>query len=166
MEAVDISNDGECVRTLLVHNAVNDEQAGGLMKMILRQGTGAASPSKGAKVEVHYVGTLLDGSKFDSSRDRGEPFRFDLGKGRVIKGWDLGVATMKRGEVAVLTCKPDYAYGDKPAGDKVTKHKISYFRFVCATFLVRMSNVNDIRFQRIRRCSLKSSCCRGTISLI
>lgn len=60
---------------------------------------------------MHYVGTLLDGKKFDSSRDRGEPFVFDIGQSRVIKGWDVGVATMRKGELAVLTCAPDYAYG-------------------------------------------------------
>jgi FK506-binding protein 4/5 len=54
---------------------------------------------------------LLDGTKFDSSVDRGEPFEFTLGKGEVIKSWDLGVASMKKGEKCVLTCAPEYAYG-------------------------------------------------------
>merc|ERR1719456_1324315 len=70
-------------------------------------------PKKGDEVTVHYVGTLeSDGSEFDSSRGRGEPFVFPLGKGRVIKGWDLGVATMKKGEVAKFTLAPEFAYGD------------------------------------------------------
>lgn len=60
---------------------------------------------------MHYVGTLLDGTKFDASTDRNEPFVFELGLGRVIKGWDLGVARMKKGEKAILTCRSDYAYG-------------------------------------------------------
>ena len=64
------------------------------------------------QVKVHYVGTLLDGSKFDSSRDRPGFFEFDLGEGAVIKGWDVGVATMKKGEVATLVCRQDYAYGE------------------------------------------------------
>jgi len=54
---------------------------------------------------------LTDGKKFDSSKDRGKPFKFTLGKGEVIKGWDEGVAKMKVGETAKLTCTPDYAYG-------------------------------------------------------
>ena len=61
---------------------------------------------------MHYVGTLEDGvTKFDSSRDRGTPFKFKLGVGQVIKGWDEGVAQMSIGQVAKLTCSPDYAYG-------------------------------------------------------
>jgi FKBP-type peptidyl-prolyl cis-trans isomerase len=62
---------------------------------------------------VHYTGTLLDGTKFDSSVDRDEPFSFSLGHGSVIKGWDIGVATMKKGEKALFTLRHDYAYGEK-----------------------------------------------------
>lgn len=64
---------------------------------------------------MHYTGTLTDGKKFDSSRDRGEPFRFTLGVGQVIKGWDEGVAQLSKGQRAKLTCTPDYAYGDRGA---------------------------------------------------
>lgn len=65
----------------------------------------------GDRVFVHYTGWLLDGTKFDSSLDRKEKFSFDLGKGEVIKAWDIAVATMKVGEVCRITCKPEYAYG-------------------------------------------------------
>ena len=73
-------------------------------------GTGPEATA-GKDVTVHYVGTLTNGQKFDSSRDRGEGFSFRLGAGRVIKGWDQGVAGMKVGGVRKLTIPPDLAYG-------------------------------------------------------
>ena len=76
----------------------------------LRAGTGAEATS-GKRVTVHYVGTLTDGKKFDSSRDRGEGFTFVLGAGQVIKGWDQGVAGMKVGQMRKLTIGPELAYG-------------------------------------------------------
>ena len=76
----------------------------------LTVGTGAVAKS-GQNVEVHYVGTLTNGKKFDSSRDRGEGFTFELGAGEVIKGWDQGVAGMKVGGLRKLTIPPELAYG-------------------------------------------------------
>ncbi|XP_021168129.1 peptidyl-prolyl cis-trans isomerase FKBP1A [Fundulus heteroclitus] len=79
----------------------------------IRPGDGKTFPQRGKTVSVHYVGTLTNGKKFDSSRDRGEPFMFKLGAGEVIRGWDEGVAQMSLGQLAKLTCSPDYAYGSK-----------------------------------------------------
>lgn len=76
----------------------------------LKVGTGAEAKA-GQNVSVHYVGTLTNGSKFDSSRDRGSPFEFRLGAGQVIKGWDQGVAGMKVGGLRKLTIPPDMGYG-------------------------------------------------------
>ncbi|KAK3860103.1 hypothetical protein Pcinc_033820 [Petrolisthes cinctipes] len=91
---------------------VTPKQDGGILKEILKTGEGEETPQTGDKVFVHYVGTLeSDGSRFDSSRDRGEHFSFTLGKREVIEAWDLGVASMKKGEIAKLTCKSEYAYG-------------------------------------------------------
>jgi FKBP-type peptidyl-prolyl cis-trans isomerase FkpA len=73
-------------------------------------GNGAEAKS-GQSVSVHYVGTLTSGSKFDSSRDRGQPFEFSLGAGMVIKGWDQGVAGMKVGGLRKLTIPPELGYG-------------------------------------------------------
>ena len=73
--------------------------------------TNGASPKAGDTVTVHYTGWLVDGSKFDSSVDRDDPFAFVLGAGQVIQGWDEGVATLKVGEKAKLTIPPEKAYG-------------------------------------------------------
>lgn len=88
---------------------------GGILKKIISEGTGA-TPQPNDEVEAHYTGTLDDGTKFDSSRDRGKVFKFTIGKGQVIKGWDQGFASMKVGEKAILRCRSDYAYGDAGQG--------------------------------------------------
>ena len=78
-------------------------------------GTGD-SPKSGQKVTVHYTGWLTNGKKFDSSRDRGQPFSFTIGRGQVIAGWDEGVAGMKVGGKRKLTIPPTLGYGAKGAG--------------------------------------------------
>ena len=99
-DAVDISGDGGCCKRILTPG---DPASG--------------TPFAGAEVQVHYVGTLLsDGSEFDSSRKRPGNFRFKIGKGQVIKGWDIGVATMSVGEKAILQIPSDYAYGKRGVG--------------------------------------------------
>ena len=82
----------------------------GLQIEELRPGNGAEARA-GNTVTVHYVGTLTNGQKFDSSRDRGEGFTFRLGAGEVIAGWDQGVAGMKIGQMRKLTIPPELAYG-------------------------------------------------------
>jgi FKBP-type peptidyl-prolyl cis-trans isomerase len=78
----------------------------------LKPGQGAEAKA-GDQVTVHYVGTLTNGTKFDSSRDRGQGFRFRLGRGEVIQGWDQGVAGMRVGELRKLTIPPAMAYGKR-----------------------------------------------------
>ncbi len=89
--------------------------ASGLSYVDVKPGTGA-SPQAGQTAVVHYTGWLTDGKKFDSSRDRGTPFRFRVGQGQVIKGWDEGVATMQVGGVRKLTIPPQLGYGAAGAG--------------------------------------------------
>ncbi|KAJ3292018.1 hypothetical protein BCR33DRAFT_786661 [Rhizoclosmatium globosum] len=85
----------------------------GVTKEVLKAGDGKNFPKKGDTVTMHYTGTLNNGSKFDSSVDRGQPFVTAIGVGRVIKGWDEGVPQMSLGEKAILRISYDYAYGER-----------------------------------------------------
>lgn len=87
----------------------------GLKYIELKEGNGA-TPKTGQTVVVHYTGTLEDGTKFDSSRDRNSPFQFKIGVGQVIKGWDEGVGTMKVGDRRQLIIPPELGYGARGAG--------------------------------------------------
>jgi len=87
----------------------------GLKYVELKEGNGA-TPKTGQTVVVHYTGTLEDGTKFDSSRDRNSPFQFKIGVGQVIKGWDEGVGTMKVGDRRKLIIPPELGYGARGAG--------------------------------------------------
>lgn len=87
----------------------------GLYYIRTKKGSGN-KPSTGQNVKVHYTGTLLDGTKFDSSIDRGEPYEFPLGQQRVIKGWDLGIAKMHKGEKGVLIIPSELGYGPRGSG--------------------------------------------------
>jgi len=89
----------------------NPTQDNELKIEVLNEGKGIAAKN-GDNVSVHYIGTLQDGTKFDSSLDRGIPFDFDLGASQVIKGWDLGVLGMKMGEKRKLIIPSDLAYGE------------------------------------------------------
>lgn len=102
---------------------VSTEIMPGLTMRILREGNGATAQSGDIAI-VHYTGWLYDenapdrrGTKFDSSVDRGQHFQFKLGEGRVIRGWDEGVAGMKEGEIRELTIAPELAYGDRNVGN-------------------------------------------------
>lgn len=87
----------------------------GLKYVDLQTGTGAEAKA-GQNVKVHYTGWLTTGAKFDSSVDRGQPFSFPLGSGRVIRGWDEGVAGMRIGGRRKLTIPPELGYGSRGAG--------------------------------------------------
>jgi FKBP-type peptidyl-prolyl cis-trans isomerase len=88
----------------------------GLMYQVLKEGNGGAKPAPGTIVKANYTGTFLDGRKFDSSLDRGEPISFPVGTGRVIKGWDEALLDMQKGEKRVLIIPPDLAYGSRGVG--------------------------------------------------
>jgi peptidylprolyl isomerase len=101
---------------------VSVAQDGGVKKKIIQAAPANAEgpPPSGYEVSAHYTGTLEeDGSKFDSSHDRGQPFKFTIGRGQVIKAWDEGFASMKVGEKAILKCSPEYGYGSSGSPPKI-----------------------------------------------
>ena len=105
-----------------IHNKWIDEiyltKDEGVIKRIYTRGEGVV-PEKGQEVTVHYEGRLEDGSIFDRSADKGEPLKFYIGTGQVIKGWDIGIITMQLGEKAELIIKPEYGYGKIGAPPKI-----------------------------------------------
>ncbi|HOF15468.1 MAG TPA: FKBP-type peptidyl-prolyl cis-trans isomerase [Bacteroidales bacterium] len=105
----------------------------GLYYIETKKGKGA-SPSEGQTCYVHYKGMLLDGTVFDSSIERGEPFPFPLGQGQVIKGWDEGIAMMKKGGKALFIIPSSIAYGDRGAGDLIPPYTPLLFEVELVNF--------------------------------
>jgi FKBP-type peptidyl-prolyl cis-trans isomerase FkpA len=99
-------------------NGTPQPTGSGLQIVEIEAGTGPEART-GQEVTVHYTGWLTDGTKFDSSRDRGEPFKFGLGRGQVIRGWDEGVAGMKVGGRRRLVIPPELGYGARGAGGAI-----------------------------------------------
>src|SRR3989344_3490583 len=104
----------------------NTQRENNMKTEILKEGTGEAAKN-GDKVSVHYTGWLENGTKFDSSIDRGTPFEFTLGTGQVIQGWDLGVAGMKVGEKRKLTIPAELGYGAQGAGGVIPPNAVLIF---------------------------------------
>jgi FKBP-type peptidyl-prolyl cis-trans isomerase len=92
----------------------------------IKEGTGPTAKA-GQRLTVHYVGTLDDGRKFDSSRDSGKPFPVEIGTGKVIKGWDEAIPGMKVGEVRKLTIPPTAGYGAQGSGERVPPNATLHF---------------------------------------
>ncbi len=101
-------------------------QPSGLGIKIIQEGNGELPPN-GKNVIVHYTGYLEDGTKFDSSVDRGQPFSFTLGQGQVIKGWDEGIAKLKVGTKAVLLIPANLGYGSRGAGGVIPPNATLFF---------------------------------------
>jgi len=122
-----ITTDIEKIEKYLADNGIEAQTTpSGLHYLIVKEGTGKQAKA-GDKVSVHYTGTLLDGTKFDSSVDRGEPFKFDLGRGMVIAGWDEGIALLKEGGKADLYIPSSLAYGTRGAGAAIKPNSILKF---------------------------------------
>ena len=98
----------------------------GLKYIVVKEGKGKKA-KVGQAVQVHYTGWLVDGKKFDSSRDRNEPIEFTLGEGQVIKGWDEGIALMRVGGKMRLIIPPELAYGSRAVGDIIPANSTLIF---------------------------------------
>ncbi len=94
-------------------NAITTESG---LTYVITHHTEGRKPKEGDTISVHYTGTLTDGTKFDSSKDRGTPIVFKIGVGQVIKGWDEGIAKLGVGEQGVLIIPPSLGYGERGAG--------------------------------------------------
>ncbi|XP_007483818.1 peptidyl-prolyl cis-trans isomerase FKBP5 isoform X2 [Monodelphis domestica] len=129
-------NDGENPTVALSERGedITPKKDRGVLKIVKRVGNNEETPMIGDKVHVHYKGKLSNGKKFDSSHDRNEPFVFSLGKGQVIKAWDIGVATMKKGEICHLLCKPEYAYGSAGSVPKIPSNATLFFEIELLDF--------------------------------
>jgi FK506-binding protein 1 len=107
----------------------------GIQIQVLREGDGINFPRKGQKVSVNYTGFTADGNVFDSSHDRGQPFSFRLGTGEVLRGFDEGVSLMSLGQIARLTCPPEYAYGAKGLPGFIPPNSALIFEVELKSFL-------------------------------
>ncbi|XP_058736849.1 peptidyl-prolyl cis-trans isomerase FKBP62-like [Vicia villosa] len=112
----------------------------GLKKKLLKEGEGWDTPETGDEVQVLYTGTLVDGTKFDASLDRDQPFTFQLGSGQVIQGWDEGIRTMKKGEIALFTIPPTLAYGESGSPPTIPPNATLLFEIE----LLSWTSVKDI----------------------
>ena len=124
----------------------------GLTYLITRRGNGR-QPKAGEIVLVHYTGTLANGVKFDSSRDRNEPIAFKLGAGRVIKGWDEGVAQLRVGDQAVLVIPPQIGYGSKGAGGGVIPPDATLI-FIIEVMDVKATSLSEMLSQTLKEKNL------------
>ncbi len=101
---------------------------------VLAEGTGDREVKSGDQISVHYTGTLVDGTKFDSSLDRGQPFTFTIGLNQVIQGWEQGLLEMKVGEKRKLTIPSDLAYGEQGSGSIIPSNAVLVFEVELVSF--------------------------------
>ncbi|MDA0193684.1 MAG: FKBP-type peptidyl-prolyl cis-trans isomerase [Bacteroidetes bacterium] len=126
-ESGQLQIDSKIIEDFLTENQIETQTtSSGLRYVITNEGTGRNAQA-GDNVLVHYHGTLLDGTKFDSSYDRGDPFSFVLGQGRVIRGWDEGIALLNTGAKATLYIPSSLAYGSSAAGEQIGPNSILKF---------------------------------------
>jgi FK506-binding protein 14 len=115
------------VATIYVTGEVQETESGLKIEFVEKPEECTKVVAKGQQLSMHYTGTLEDGTKFDSSRDRNDPFKFQIGIGQVIKGWDEGIIGMCEGEQRKLIIPAHLGYGDQGAGDVIPGGATLYF---------------------------------------
>ncbi|XP_051931446.1 peptidyl-prolyl cis-trans isomerase FKBP5 [Hippocampus zosterae] len=132
----DLSMDGASIAAVFAAKGIDvtPKKDQGIIKVFKRHGHDGERPMIGDRVTIHYTGSLLTGKKFDCTRDRKESFSFNVGKGQVLKAWDIGVLSMQRGEVCTLLCKPEYAYGSAGNPDKIPPNSSVLFEIELLKF--------------------------------
>ena len=123
---------------------VNITEDGGVKKKILKEGKGEL-PVEGSEVHVNYIGRNSENKVFDQTKDK--PFTFKLGENKVIKGWEIGVKTMKVGEKAEFILAPNYAYGDKKVSDLIPENATLTFEIELLKFVVPKKEVSDMTYE-------------------
>ncbi|GAB0099381.1 Peptidylprolyl isomerase [Sergentomyia squamirostris] len=144
----------------VVENEIDISGDGKVKKLILKEGVGVDLPSRGCRVSLHYRGTLLDGTQFDSSIERNVPFEFELGRESVIKAFDMGVATMRKGEKCILTCAPEYAYGAAGSGPNIPPNATLKFELEMLEW--ELEDLSPEKNKKILRSVIKASEKKGT----
>ncbi|MEM9981268.1 MAG: FKBP-type peptidyl-prolyl cis-trans isomerase, partial [Bacteroidota bacterium] len=119
--------DGKQIEAYLKENNIAAEKTESNLYYNITETTDNEKPQAGDSVVVHYVGKLLNGKVFDSSYSRGEPYEFVLGKGMVIKGWDIGIGLLRKGEKATLYIPSPLGYGPMAQGDLIPANAILVF---------------------------------------
>jgi len=132
---VDIKTAGETSINWRCTGLIMKEEISKLQIEILGEGTGDKEVKSGDKISVHYTGTLLDGTKFDSSLDRGQPFTFTIGLNQVIQGWEQGLLEMKVGEKRRLVIPSDLAYGEQGSGSLISPNAVLVFEVELVSFV-------------------------------
>ena len=123
---------------------INITEDGGVKKKILKEGKGDL-PTEGSEVHVNYIGRNSDNKVFDQTKDK--PFTFKIGGGQVIKGWDLGVKTMKVGEKSEFVLSPEYAYGDKKVSDLIPENSTLTFEIELLKIVVHKKEVSEMTYE-------------------
>jgi len=124
----------EPVQELTQEPVVEQKQLERVFIEVLAEGTGDREVKSGDKISVHYVGRLEDGTEFDSSFNRGEPFTFTIGLNQVIQGWEQGLLEMKVGEKIRLTIPSNLAYGERGSGSVIPPNALLVFEVELVSF--------------------------------